>query len=295
MRTVGQEYADNGPRVGREWAGVGHDSVGGDGVTNACGPAGDNRFSPSTADRVNPYALTVTGPTGAAVGGASGAVGGASVRVDSVRLTPRPPAGHRTQFFPQREASPAPTPTTDVPDRGMPGTGRSWRWVAASLGVVVAFVMGLAAASHTGESKRSQEELVSAQQQVSSLEADLERARGAVLDLETELELLRQAPPGVGAEPDVGDSVPGPQDSAVREPATDFGEGLHLVGLDITPGTYRTGQPDLFCYWERLAKNEWGGTSVLESGVPQGPSQVTIHPDDSAFFSLGCGKWELVR
>jgi hypothetical protein len=79
--------------------------------------------------------------------------------------------------------------------------------------------------------------------------------------------------------------------------ATSFGPGVHVVGTDIQPGTYRTdgpggGQLDL-CYWARLSGLSGEFDDIITNGVPQGPATVEIAGSDAAFETSGC-EWELV-
>lgn len=68
-----------------------------------------------------------------------------------------------------------------------------------------------------------------------------------------------------------------------------LGNGSHLVGNDIQPGTYRsTGRGT--CYWARL--RGFGG--ALDSIIANGnnaPEVVTIQSGDAGFETRGCGRW----
>ncbi|MFC0453646.1 hypothetical protein [Rhodococcus jostii] len=69
-----------------------------------------------------------------------------------------------------------------------------------------------------------------------------------------------------------------------------FGSGLHRVGVDINPGTYRT-TGSTYCYWERLSGTSGEFDDLIANDVPSGPSVVTIAPSDAAFKSQDCGTW----
>lgn len=71
--------------------------------------------------------------------------------------------------------------------------------------------------------------------------------------------------------------------------------GTWLVGGDVEPGTYRTGDTGGMCYWARLSGT--GGTldDIIANGIPQGPAVVTIEPSDVAFKTQGCGEWRRVE
>lgn len=74
-----------------------------------------------------------------------------------------------------------------------------------------------------------------------------------------------------------------------------FGDGTHLVGDDIQPGTYRNDGETGRCYWKRLSG--FGGTldDIIANAHPEGQSFVTIDSSDAAFESKNCGTWEPVE
>lgn len=76
----------------------------------------------------------------------------------------------------------------------------------------------------------------------------------------------------------------------------DFGNGTHLVGVDIAPGTYRSTGARFGCYWERLSG--LGGELndiIANDTVVEGSVIVAIAPTDYAFSSTGCGRWDRIR
>jgi hypothetical protein len=73
---------------------------------------------------------------------------------------------------------------------------------------------------------------------------------------------------------------------------TTFGDGDHIVGVDVQPGTYRIRQTPFFsCYWERLSG--FGGTldEIIANGNTTGFVVVSIGANDVGFSSSGCGTW----
>lgn len=59
-------------------------------------------------------------------------------------------------------------------------------------------------------------------------------------------------------------------------PLVAFGDGLYLVGADVTPGEYRSDGPDDAsgrCYWARLTSSD--GTSIITNSITAGPSRLT--------------------
>jgi len=58
-------------------------------------------------------------------------------------------------------------------------------------------------------------------------------------------------------------------------PAAQFGDGLYLVGTDITPGEYKSDGPGPggHCYWARLRDS--AGNDIIANNLTQGPTRVT--------------------
>lgn len=71
-----------------------------------------------------------------------------------------------------------------------------------------------------------------------------------------------------------------------------FGDGIHVVGTDISPGTYRA-PGGAGCYWARLSG--FGGTvdDIIANANPPGAVIVTIDPSDAGFETRGCGEWQV--
>lgn len=69
-----------------------------------------------------------------------------------------------------------------------------------------------------------------------------------------------------------------------------FGDGVHVVGQDIEPGTYRRDGSGM-CYRARLSGLSGDFGDIITNGTPQGPATVEIQASDTAFESSGCGQW----
>lgn len=72
------------------------------------------------------------------------------------------------------------------------------------------------------------------------------------------------------------------------------GDGRHVVGVDVAPGTYRSAGPpsgDGGCSWSRRTTSSRGTEAVVASGVSRGPATVTIRRGDTAFVTRGCAPW----
>ncbi|WP_143022169.1 hypothetical protein [Nonomuraea maritima] len=95
-----------------------------------------------------------------------------------------------------------------------------------------------------------------------------------------------------------GVPTPGQTPSGTSPGGTDLG-GLinpaslrtYVVGRDLQPGTYHTAGPESgfsMCFWARL---RGAGGGVLATGMPTGPTGVTIQATDGAFQTGGCKEW----
>ena len=69
------------------------------------------------------------------------------------------------------------------------------------------------------------------------------------------------------------------------------GDGMYLVGPELTPGTYRATNSGGDCYWERLANATGSGGNILANGNETGPVVVQILATDYAFSTKRCGEW----
>lgn len=75
---------------------------------------------------------------------------------------------------------------------------------------------------------------------------------------------------------------------------TEFGDGMYIVGKDISPGTYKSSEN--ITYWARLS-NFSGETinSIIANGTPSGPEIVEIKQTDVGFQTFGGGTWKLME
>jgi len=73
-----------------------------------------------------------------------------------------------------------------------------------------------------------------------------------------------------------------------------IGDGTHVVGRDIQPGTYQNSDSSAGCYWERLSG--FGGTveEIIANGFTYGQAIVSISLTDAGFTSARCGFWTRV-
>ncbi len=74
-------------------------------------------------------------------------------------------------------------------------------------------------------------------------------------------------------------------------PALTFGDGVHRVGIDIQPGTYRNSTFSGFCAWERLSGFGGGRGDIIVDNLTTIRQLVTIFPTDAGFSAEDCGIW----
>lgn len=69
-------------------------------------------------------------------------------------------------------------------------------------------------------------------------------------------------------------------------------DGTYRVGIDIEPGTYRSGgksEETADCFWARLSSlNE---DDIIANGMSAGAQQVVIKASDRAFYTHDCQAW----
>ncbi|MCY4558568.1 MAG: excalibur calcium-binding domain-containing protein [Chloroflexi bacterium] len=70
------------------------------------------------------------------------------------------------------------------------------------------------------------------------------------------------------------------------------GDGRHIVGDDIAPGTYRTTNQQGSCRWARLSDFTGIDNVIAHGTVTSADTNVTIAVTDVGFESDGCGEWQ---
>lgn len=78
--------------------------------------------------------------------------------------------------------------------------------------------------------------------------------------------------------------------SQITKSKTSFGDGIYIVGTDITAGTYKNKGSE-GCYYARL--KGFGGTvsNIIANNNVDAAAIVTISKSDKGFQSSGCGTW----
>ena len=78
---------------------------------------------------------------------------------------------------------------------------------------------------------------------------------------------------------------------AIASPTLAFGGGTKRVGVDISPGTYRTRTSVSDCYWERLKGFSGNLSDIIANDFSTGYQVVTIKSTDKGFNSSRCSNW----
>jgi len=78
--------------------------------------------------------------------------------------------------------------------------------------------------------------------------------------------------------------------SQITTSKTTFGDGMYIIGTDITPGTYRNTATQ-GCYYARLSG--FGNTTndIIANNNVDTATIITIASTDKGFQSNGCGTW----
>jgi Predicted solute binding protein len=85
--------------------------------------------------------------------------------------------------------------------------------------------------------------------------------------------------------------TPTPKPTPTPVPFAHFDDGTYIVGKDIQPGTYRTRDASLNCYYARLSGFDGTVGDILANNNTDNPAIVTISPSDKGFQSTNCGTW----
>ena len=78
-----------------------------------------------------------------------------------------------------------------------------------------------------------------------------------------------------------------------EEPTAVFSDGTYQVGVDVSPGTWRSTGGDT-CYWERLSGFSGTLDDVIANDLGGTDPIVTIDAADVGFGAQSCGDWTYV-
>ncbi len=86
-------------------------------------------------------------------------------------------------------------------------------------------------------------------------------------------------------------STPASEPVAQAGSARSFGDGTHVVGMDLEPGLYRTADGPTLCYWERRSSFVPILDAIIAYDFGPRPRIAEIKTSDFAFLSNNCGPW----
>lgn len=78
--------------------------------------------------------------------------------------------------------------------------------------------------------------------------------------------------------------------SQITQSKTTFGDGMYIIGTDITPGTYRN-TASQGCYFARLSGFGNTADDIIANNNVDTATIVTIDSTDKGFQSTRCGTW----
>jgi len=99
---------------------------------------------------------------------------------------------------------------------------------------------------------------------------------------------------GTGSAPSLPDTNQNPQRPHTENAPPGypyFSDGTHIVGQDVSPGTYRTRAGSPGCYYARLAGFSGTLEDIIANENTDAPAIITIAPTDRGFVSRRCGIW----
>lgn len=169
------------------------------------------------------------------------------------------------------------------------------RWAIALIPVALIIGIGIGANGAPVEQSEAYQDLAlaldkaerqrdSAEGRVERLEGKIDAADKAMADAEALMAEAEERTVALDARATELD------DAEAAKRATQFGDGVYLVGTDIQPGMYRNdGQGS--CYWARRSGVSGDFGEILANDNVDGPAVVAIVASDVAFQSSRCGTW----
>lgn len=232
--------------------------------------------------------------------------GGADGTLDTEDVTAVAPAVEPMVLPPPQDAHP-PAPAA----AGPPSRKLGWPfWVAAAAAAVflVAAVVVGATGAATREDLQADLDQVTAERDaaladVEDTEADAEEQVAAAQEeadqtvedaqdqLDNRASRLDDREAGiVDREAELDDQAAYLEELIGATEASQFGDGVFLVGTDIQPGRYRN-EGGGSCYWARLSGVSGDFSEILANDNVSGQAVVDIASSDVAFESVRCGTW----
>ncbi|KGM14318.1 hypothetical protein N869_15070 [Cellulomonas bogoriensis 69B4 = DSM 16987] len=84
--------------------------------------------------------------------------------------------------------------------------------------------------------------------------------------------------------------------TALGEPRSSMGDGIHAVGVHIRPGVYEAYSSSEPCFWARLSGFNGTMGDIIEYDITEEPyrHRVRVRASDKGFDTIGCGTWRRV-
>jgi len=173
-------------------------------------------------------------------------------------------------------------------DAAPPRRRRSWRIAGAVVTAVLLVLAGvvIGAVARKRDVEDEQRRAAAAEQQVSSLQQDVDQKQRAIDDQQRQITRLQEQQKR--SQQTIA-RLTRPTQPSAGPAASSFNDGLYQVRVAIQPGQYQTGGSDS-CYWAKLSTGDTN--RVVVNHVGAGPQTVTV--DSPYFESEGCGTWTKV-
>lgn len=176
------------------------------------------------------------------------------------------------------------TPTTQTKPR-------RWPWIA---GIVAALLVGFGIAGINADTTapiaaepETVEVEVPGEIPAADLEA-LEAREAAVAESDAQLAEIAAELDAYAAELDEREAGLEQTETEIAE-GTFGGNGVYIVGEDVTAGEYKNTEWDNLCYYE-FKSSTGADADIVSNGLLEGPGRVTLS-DGDIFETVDCGEW----
>ncbi|MCX6019107.1 MAG: hypothetical protein NTZ50_11535 [Chloroflexi bacterium] len=68
-------------------------------------------------------------------------------------------------------------------------------------------------------------------------------------------------------------------------------DGIYIIGLNMTPGRWRSNGSGMKCYWEKSDRDQ----EIIDNHLGEASVIVNIEPMTFEFYTTGCGTWTLTQ
>lgn len=193
-----------------------------------------------------------------------------------------------------------------------PQPKRRWAWPAVAVGALLVGVglgaIGAGAADPTESTQYrrladAHAEAVLSNEQLQSLNANLQEQKGELIAHETEVTSFEAELTNRSTQLDEREAALVAREEAVTategqiEANTIPGEGVYVVGEDVAAGEYRTEGPSgsnpVGCYYAFLGGTD-AAADIIDNNILNGPGRATLS-DGDVFETTSCEAWTLIQ